>query len=250
MMGETGDWGNMVGFLEGLKVAKRKLAGWQVEKMVRRANEGGKQGVIHEILRRVESTGVGLWDVGVCREVMRGAVLKGVQSGWSGEGVEKGVKYAENLWELMWDSRHREEQNKLGTNPRGRPEIIGVMVLMHAVKAIRLGAGKEEREMVEKYAELMLERWENSRDVMAADEHDWSDANYKLLIWAPVWQGLKTARQVVGAGSPLGKRLGEKLNRDVEPLMQKSQAIISAHALDKGTRRGLKMYEDILQASS
>ncbi|CAD6591011.1 MAG: hypothetical protein ASARMPRED_005146 [Alectoria sarmentosa] len=250
LMGESGDWGNMAGFLAGLKVARRKLAGWQVEKMVRRANEGGKQGVMHEILRRVEKTGVGLWDVKVCREVMRGAILKGVQSGWSKEGIERGVKYADNIWELMWGPRHAEEQKKLGTDPRGRPEILGVMVLMHAIKALKLAGGKDEGGVLEKYAEVMLKRWENSRGEMVIDEQDWSDVNYKLSIWAPVWHGMKMARQVVGAGSPLGKKLGEKLSQDLEPLMQKSQAILSAHAPEEGMRRGLKMYEDILQASS
>ena len=249
-MGESGDWGNMAGFLEGLKVARRKVAGWQVEKMVRRANEGGKMGVVHDVLRRVEKTGVGLWDVRVCREVMWGAVLKATQSGWSEEGIEKGVKYAENIWELMWDPRHVEEQKKVGMDPRGRPEIVGVMVLMHAVKAVKLGGGKDEAGMVERYAEVMLKRWENSRDTMVVDEQDWSDANYKLCVWAPVWHGMKMARQVVGAGSPHGKRLEKKLSQDLEPLVQKCQAIVLAHAPDEGMRRGLKMYEDVLQASS
>lgn len=249
-MGETGDWGNMAGFLEGLKVAKRKLKGWQLEKMIRRANDGGKQGVVYDILRRADETGVGLWDLGVCREVMRGAVLVGIQRGWSEERVEKGVRYAENIWELMWESKHRDEQKKVGVDPRGRPEIIGVMVLMHAVKAVKFGRANDEGPMVEKYAELMLERWENSRDVMVVDQQDWSDANYKLLIWAPVWQGMNMAQQVVGAGTPLGKRLGEKIGQDVEPLLQKSQAIISSHTPEEGMRRGLKMYEDILQVSS
>lgn len=250
LMGESGDWGNMAGFLEGLKVARRKLAGWQVEKMVRRANEGGKMGVVHDILRRVEKTGVGLWDVKVCREVMRGAIWKGVQSGWSEEGIERGVKYAENIWELMWDPRHVEEQEKAGMDPKARPEIVGVMVLMHAIKAVKLGGGKDERGLVEKYAEVMLKRWENSRGEMLVDEQDWSDANYKLLTWAPVWHGMRMARQVVGAGTPLGERIGEKLSQDLEPLMQISQAVLLAHAPEEGTRRGLKMYEDILQVSS
>lgn len=248
-MGETGDWGNMAGFLEGLKVAKRKLKGWQLEKMIRRANDGGKQGVVYDMLRRADKTGVGLWDLGVCREVMRGAVLHGTQRGWSKDGVEKGVRYAESIWELMWESKHRDEQKKVGVDPRGRPEIIGVMVLMHAVKAAKFRGANNEGAMVGKYAELMLERWQNSRDVMGVDGKDWSDANYKLLIWAPVWQGMKLAQQVVGAGTPLGKRLGEKLSQDVEPLLQKSQAIISGHPLEEGTRRGLKMYEYMVQVS-
>lgn len=251
MMSESGEWGNMAGFLEGLKVARRKVAGWQVEKMVRRANEGGKQGVVMDILRRVERTGVGLCDVEVCREVMRGAVLKATRSGWSEEGIRKGVKHAENIWELMWDSRHVEEQKKAGMDPRRRPEIVGVMVLMHAVKAVKLGGGKDEGGLVEKYAEIMLKRWEKSReDMMIDNEEDWSDANYKLYIWAPVWHGMKMARQVVGAGSPLGKRLGEKLIQDMEPLVEKSRAIVLEHTPEEDTRRGLKMYEDVVQASS
>ena len=250
LMAESGDWGNMAGFLEGLQVARRKVAGWQVERMVRRANEGGKMGVVHDVLRRVERTGVGLWDVVVCREVMLGAVLKASQSGWSREGVEKGAKYAEDIWELMWDSRHREGQRKVEMDPRRRPEIVGVMVLMHAVKAVKLSGGKDEGEMVKKYAELMLKHWEKSEEMMTVGAQDWSDANYKLCVWAPVWHGMKMALQVVGAGSPLGRRLEEKLRQDVEPLVQKCQAIVLAHVPKGGTRRGLKMYEDSLQASS
>lgn len=249
-MTESGEWGNLAPFLEGLKVAKRKLGGWQVEKMVRRANEGGRQGVVLEVLRRGGRTGVGLADVRVCREVMRGAVLRAKQGGWSEEGVEKGVRHAENVWELMWDGRRVEEQRKVGVDPRRRPEIVGVLVLMHAVKAVRLEGGKDEEGLVEKYTEIMLKGWENSREDMAIDAQDWSDANYKLCIWAPVWYGMKMARQVVGAGSPLGKRLGEKLVQDLEPLIEKSQAIVLAYTPKEGARRGLKMYEDVVQASS
>ena len=144
-----------------------------------------------------------------------------------------------------------EEQKKVGMDPRRRPEIVGVMVLMHAVKAVKLGGGKDEGGLVEKYAEIMLKRWENSReDMVIDDKEDWSDANYKLYIWAPVWYGMKMARQVVGAGSPLGKRLGEKLIQDLEPLVKESQAIVLEYTPEEDTRRGLKMYEDVVQASS
>lgn len=227
------------------------MRGWQVEKMVRRANEGGRQAVVLDVLKRGrKKTGVGLGDVMVCREVMRGAVLRAARGGWGEEGIEKGVKYAEDVWELMWDERHVEEQRKVGVDPRRRPEIVGVMVLMHAVKAVKIGGGKDEGGLVEKYAEIMLKGWENSREDMVIDAQDWSDANYKLYIWAPVWYGMRMARQVVGAGSPLGKRLEEKLIQDLEPLVEKSQAIVLAHTPEEGVRRGLKMYEDVVQASS
>ena len=246
-MAETKDWKNLPGFLEGLKTAKRRLMGFQVEKMVRKANEDGKQGVVHDCLRRVEGTNMGLWDVRVAREVMWGAVLKAIQNGWSQEGVEKGVKYAENIWELMFDPRHAERQTR-DSDPKKRPEVIGVLVQMHAAKAVMFGGREEEQKFVEKYSELMLKAWGNAD--WEVNEQEWNDANYKLLMWAPVWHAIKMARQVLKTGSPVSNDLGTKLTQDLEPLLQKTQAILVAHRPQEGRRRGLKMYEELTQVST
>lgn len=239
-MGECGDWRNLPSWLEGLKVARRRVKGWQVEKMVRRANEKGMMGVVMDCVRRVEKTGVVLGNVRVAREVAWGAVLKAVQSGWSEQGVESGVKYVENVWEMLCDGRHKGVED-----PKKRPEVVGVLMQMYAAKALLIQGGRDEGGTVEKWAGLMLRLWENAE--LTVDETDWSDANYKLLMWSPVWHGIKMARQVLGSESPLSKRLEIRLTQDLEPLLQKTQAILDAHAPQEGKRRGLKMYESLSQ---
>lgn len=246
LMSETGDWKNLPGFLEGLRIARRSVKGWQMEKMVRKANESGRMGVVHDCLRRVEGTGLGLWDVRVAREVMWGAVGKCVRSGWSKEGVEGGRKFAEDVWELMFDPRHAEKM--VGReDAKKRPEVLGVLVQMHAAKAVLFGEGKDEGGKVEIYMGLMLGQWDNAE--LEIDEENWSDANYKLLTWAPVWHGMMLAQTVLHPSSPTAKTLKTKLTQDVEPLIETAAAALAAHPSEDGKRRGLKMYEELIQVS-
>ena len=184
------------------------------------------------------------------------------------------------MWELMWDEDHREGQKELGVDPRGRPEIIGIIVLMHAMQTIKFKGGEDEEGLVAKYAEHMLEQWESSRDMMKLDKDDWWDANYKLWIWSPTWQALRLAQQVISSSPSLVRTLDQKLHQDLLPLLQKAQPVISARPLkakeeeeepspptpsaepssSEGNAeesepetlrpRGLKMYELMVQLSS
>lgn len=244
LMTETGDFKNLPGFLEGLKTARRSIKGYQLEKAVRRANESARQSIINDCLRRTEKTGLSLGDLRVAREVMWGATLRAMQKEWSQEGIEKGAKYADNLWELMHDSRHDEKMHGLKDAKR-RPEVLGVLVQMSAARA-KMGG---DTGVVERYASLMLKNWENGRAELNLEKGDWNDANYKLLMWAPVWHGIALAREVIGAQSLLGKRLGEKMSHDLEPLVKRCQDILSANAPPEGKRRGLNMYEKLSQVS-
>jgi len=150
------------------------------------------------------------------------------------------------VWELMFDPRHGEKM--VGReDAKKRPEVIGVLVQMHAAKAVLFGEGKDEGGKVERYTGLMLARWENAE--LELDEEDWNDANYKLLMWAPVWHGMTLAQKVLDPSTPLAKNLRKKLTRDVEPLVQRASAVLSAHAPEEGKRRGLKIYEELSQVS-
>lgn len=247
LMNETGDWKNLPGFLEGLKTANRKIKSAQIERLVRKASEAGRQGIVHDCLRRVEGTGVGLWNVRVAREAMWGAVLRAMQGGWSEEAVEKAVKYADNLWELMWDPRHLQNETvgEDTLHPRFRPEILGVLMQLHATKAVMFGGGKDEGGLAMKYKELMLKSWGNAD--LSFDESDWQDANYKMLMWAPVWHGMKMMQRIEAERSSkniVGKETSD-VNRDLEQVLQKSQQAVAKHPPQDGKRRGMKLYEDL-----
>ncbi|KAL2040530.1 hypothetical protein N7G274_006509 [Stereocaulon virgatum] len=246
LMTETGDWKNLPGFLEGLKTARRVVHGDQFEKMIRRASDCGRIGVVVDCLRRVERTGMGLWDVRVAREVMWGVLGKCVQSEWSEEGVESGRKLAEVVWELCFDPKHVPKMVGL-EDPKKRPEIAGVLVQMYAAKAVMFEGSKDEGGAVEKWVQLMLRVWGNTK--VGVKERDWNDANYQLTMWAPVWHGILMAQKLLGAQSPLGQELGAKL-QELESVIQQARLVLSEHPHQDGNiRRGLKVYNQLSQVS-
>ena len=244
LMTETKDWRNLPGFLEGLMTARRRVKGFQLEKMARKANECGKMGVVLECLKRVEDTGMGLWELRVAREVMWGATTRAMQADWSEEGVEKGTKYAEMIWEMMLDPRHREKMHG-DQDAKKRPEVIGVLVEMHAARALIENIG-DDGGMVEKYVKMMLQVWGNTEKTF--EEGDWDDANYKLTIWLPVWHGMTMAQKVLGAKTPIGEELGAKL-KELDSLIALARPLLLENPGQEGLRRGLKLYESLSQVS-
>lgn len=244
LMAETGEWRNLPGFLEGLKTAGRRIKVGQMGMMVRKACEGGGASVVIDCLRRVERTGLGLWELEIARECMLGAVVRCVQSGWTAEGVERGAKFADQVWELMADPRHTERMAR-DTDPKRRPEILGVLLLMHSCRVLLAGEAEHERDHVKKYTELMLKQWDNKD--LNFEDGDWHEANHTMQAWAPVWRGMIMAKKVLGSSAP--PELEAKLSNELEPLMQRCQAILSAHSPEGGTRRGLKIYEELSQVS-
>ena len=240
--GEARDWDCLPGFLEGLKGAGRKISPAMVEKLVRRASEKGRQGTVMECLRRVERTGVVLDSPEVAREVMLGALRKAMQSEWSEEGVTKALKYAEGFLELMEDPRHVQGRRLSSEDLRCRPETIGFAVLLAGVRAVKYSNKKDEDGKIRSYTERMLATWGNADYVVTNGA--WSDANYKLVMWSPMWYGLKTAQQVLGENSEFGRSLDKAL-QDLAPSIQKAKDIISAEAPKNSKRRGLEMYSKL-----
>lgn len=246
------DWQNLPGFLEGLKTAKRHLQVWQIEKMVRRANMAGRQGAVLECLRR-PGTGVRLTDVRVVREVMWGAVMKAQQGNWEKEAVEQAVKFARAVWDLLEDPKHVMKSRDTGSEhiARARPEIVGVMLQLEAAKTLLLGEGKDEGGKVESIVEMLLWSWTNADLASGGGEMEWFDADYKVLMWAPLWHGMKLARKVLGENSKHGKLLAEKMDQDLVPAMKAARDVVVARAAptQERLRRGVKMYEELAGVS-
>ncbi len=179
-------------FLIELKTAGRKVKGWQFEKIVRRMGEKGGLGVVMEMARRVEGTGMRLGDVGVAREVMWGAVTKCIRSEWSEEGVKDAEKFIEGVWQLLSDERHV-DRNAMGkeSDPKMKAEIVGVLLWIRALRSTQLGENKDPDAKVKRAAEMVLATWKTA-DKTIDEEKGWYDANYKLMMWTPVWHGRKT----------------------------------------------------------
>ena len=244
-MKEGRDWQNLPGFLEGLKTAKRKLHPWQIEKMVRRANLAGRQGVVLECLRRVESTGVGLWDDNVVSEVMRGAVMKASQGAWSRDAVEKAAKFARDVWDLLHDPRHAAKSRA----QRARPEIIGILVQLEAARHLLSPSASENKidtGKLQSAVELLLSHWDEEDFAIQEVAETMMIADYTLLTWAPVWHGIKLAQKVLGEGSKHGKLLEEKLTRDLEPALERAgEVTVGLTEQDRRIMRGMSIWKEL-----
>ncbi|KAL9015512.1 MAG: hypothetical protein Q9185_007091 [Variospora sp. 1 TL-2023] len=245
LMQDGRDWVNMMPFLEGLRQSGRKVRGWQAEKMVRRMGEKGAQGVVLEMLRRVEGTGVRLGDVRVCREVMWGGVAKCVQSRWSEEGVTEAERLVETWWGMLSEERHVDKEvRKSGGDPKLNPEVVGMVLWVRAVRRVLFGEGKDEGGKVKRAAEMVMGVWAN-RD-MAVDEEDWNDANYKMMMWAPVWHAMVMARKVLGdSNTPLGRSMGTAITQELEPTLTRASRIVGEHVSGETDRRGRVMYNEL-----
>lgn len=241
LMDEAGDdgWNNLPEFLIGLNSSNRELKSYQMEKIVRRACLAKKEGLVKQCCMRVGDTGLGLWNVGVVRELMWTASRRAQEGGWEKDGLRRGLKFAQDLWLMLQDPRHRKPNGERFVDPMRRPEVVGVLVQLQAVKTAALGEGSSKAETLKRYVEILLATWNNAELELPKD---WNDANHKLLIWTPVWHGMKTAQQVSGDDTQMRKELGKKLH-DVEPVLQQARHLVLTRPPQEGVRLGAKLYD-------
>ncbi|KAL8701839.1 MAG: hypothetical protein Q9201_004699, partial [Fulgogasparrea decipioides] len=249
---ERRDWVNMIPFLQGLRESGRAVKGWQVEKIVRRMGEKGSQGVVIEMLRQVERTGVRLGNLGVCREVLWAVGLgKCVQSGWTEEGVREAERYVEGVWDMLSEERHVDAQTKkVHGDPKMRPEIVGMVLWVRALKRVSFGEGEDEDGKVKRATEMVLAVWEKPKLQNSEAESNWPEENQKLVMWTPVWHGMKLARRIIGESMPLGRDLGRVMTSDLEPLLKNARDVVAAHSDNETRRRGLIIYDELSKVAS
>ena len=246
-MSTKSDWDVLPGFLEGLKWSGRKVTLPMAEKMIRRAGSAGRIGVITECLRRVERTGLKLDHVQKARNLMYGALQTAIHSGWNEEGTTKALKQAEVFLELVEDPAHVPTRTTgTNTDPRKAPDVVAVAMGLAAFKTAKFAEGSDGAAKVEKYAKRVLRLWGNAE--LGPVGGSWWDANQKLIVWAPVVHGIRSALQVLVHQSETGKKLGRILRDDLEPLVGNANMVLEQHSSDDVQRRGLVLYKELERA--
>lgn len=253
LMREAKNWQNLAPFLIGLRNSQRVLRQPHLEKMVRTACEQGNEGAIMECLRQSEKTGVELWQVGVAVELMWRAMGRAIEGNWTEEAVDRGLRLADSLWIMMQDPKHANEQL---LDPTQCPETVGVMVQLHAAKAVMFHEQKDIHGKVVEYTQRLLALWEKMN--FPNSDSDVRTATLNLMKWAPVWHGMKMARKVSEVTSEMKKELGIRV-KEVEVAMEAARNIVYSYreALpvedqEKATyyRRGVGLYEKLSSVSS
>lgn len=228
-----------MGLLEGFRDAGRRWKQWQMESLVRKAGEVGMVRFVIDAAVVGERTGVRLSDVRVVREVLWGCRTLMVRT--DGDATVA-LRLAEQVAVLCDERAHRADCSKGELDPRAQPDCIGVLL------ELATSTEKQDKEKVKMYAGRLLASLEHSpNDEIEAVEQELQTngkmaavADYQLMRWLPVLQGLSRADDTLGpeltrAQFAKGQRntLQQKV-RDLKHTLENSQD----PGLDR--RRGLK----------
>jgi hypothetical protein len=239
---DSRDWHNLPPFLEGMVMAKEKLPGGWLQKMVRKANERGRSGVIITCAEMVKKTGVTFADPHVTEEMMLGCHLRAAQANWVGDDTEKAMKQAERVALMMEAKEHCGGTLKEGQEDmRKSTMVIGVLLELAAARALHANAGKDVDGKVVRYAQ-------NARVLCKQTSFqpgkDHVEAATMLERSLPLWAGLKMAQKVdeVQQGT-LASDLREQAGR-LERVINEAKLQVEEQAKGK-PRRCINIYNEV-----
>ena len=258
--GTKKDWDVVPPLLEGFERSKRKVTLGMMQKMISWAGDAGAQNMVKDCARRVQRTGLSLSHANIVRQVMLLATTIAIQSRWSKEGLDKAIKFAEEILELMEDPRQVQDSSTYdrAIDPRQRPEIVGMILSLVATRAVKFTGARDEDGKVRRYMDIMLRLWTSGHDTfkegLAFQESYWKAANTRLETMAPMWQGLKmeermqlqSGRTPESSSSDKGGARGQLL-AELEQFITKATTVIlsNTNAQGEGKRKGLKMYREM-----
>ncbi|KAF7859652.1 hypothetical protein EAF04_008731 [Stromatinia cepivora] len=252
LMTEKKDWDNLPQLLEGHRDCKRPISSALYCQTIRRAGLVGRMDAIIESARRVRHTGFRLKDEEIVMQMMYWIYYKAQVSGFEEHETEQALAWAEAVADLLEDPRHAGDKGPLlvedGNDVRALPEVIGVLLQLAAVRAIKHTDGKDVDGKVATYttrllgtqydlstALLNMKRPEvrvySKSDALNSEianqthadgtEYSMEEIQKKtlraknswLIAAVPVLHGMKTALKVFGPETIASLRLKEKIPR-------------------------------------
>lgn len=237
------DWNNLPPFLEGMVMAKEKLPDGWLQKMVRKANERGRSGVIITCAEMVKKTGVTFADPHITEEMMLGCHFRAAQANWTGDDAAKAMKQAERVALIMEAKEHCGGTLKEGQEDMRKSTIvIGVLLELAAARALHANAGKDVDGKVVRYAQNALVVCEKA-SFQPGEDH--VEAGTMLERSLPLWAGLKMAQKVdeMQQGT-LASNLREQAEK-LERVINKAKVQVEEQAKGK-PRRCISIYNEVI----
>lgn len=238
-MKEKKDWNNFPSLLIGLEDAKHPFRS-QLERFTRMAGLAGHPEIIVECARRVSDTGFTLGDLAVVAELMWQLQHKAARSDWAEIETQQALSRAEAVAELLEDKRHAGGSIRDPSNdPRIRPEVIGVLLQLSAVSAIRWNSGADKDGKVAQYVQRLLHAPARPQpaDTMTSKV-------FYVTFMAPALHGLKLAESILGEVEGLASYTAE-----IESTLEEQKQILmdrSSQPKKSGSYRWLITYNELL----
>jgi hypothetical protein len=206
LMKEAKDWDNLPSLLHGLTNARRSLHSDTLERITRRAGMAGRPDILLECARRVDDTRFKLSKPQLVAELMNQIQSKAMKSGWEAKATKQALAWAETVSELLEDERHAGKRHLAGVEDvRVRPEVIGVLLQLSAVRATRCYDSEDRDGKVALYVERLL--GSPARMLPDSEPKSISTVSLYLAYMVPVLHGMKLAQPILGGPS---KSLEEK----------------------------------------
>ncbi|KAF2021427.1 hypothetical protein BU24DRAFT_446444 [Aaosphaeria arxii CBS 175.79] len=218
------DWENVLRMLEGFEDASLHLSPARKCMIIRSLNNAGMQHLVLKALQRADKTGLRLRDEEIVLRVFTGFHEKALDAEWGAAETKKALGYAEQVIDLM------EEKTHLGGKPvgpgdlRSNPVVIGALLELAAVRAKKHTEGKDVDGKVKKYAHRIMSAHTQDPSIMethlsrarASIALNKFKSNHvkastlnalksEIISLIPLYIGIKTASQVLGADMPLAR---------------------------------------------
>ncbi|KAG9242931.1 hypothetical protein BJ878DRAFT_543786 [Calycina marina] len=199
MMKDKKDWANLPAIFIGAAGIKFPVNTVLKQRIVAAAVLNGRSDIILECIRQKTFTKEEYSTI--ASRLIFELQNQALACDWEEEYTEKALVTAESALAFL-DEKHYHVKTK-STDLRGRPEIVGQVLELAAVRASKHLGGKDVDRKVETYAKALLSTLENGIGKHRRDEHF-----LKNLV--PVFYGMKLAQTVLKPGSPIVSQLEAK----------------------------------------
>ena len=245
LMKDKQDWANLPNLLEGLKTSGANVMSTRMTATIlNKMMANGRQETILECLRRVKDTGFQLDDPEFVTRVMLAMQKRGLDTDWHEHETAKGLRWAEMVVELMESPKHAGSRILAGENdPRLQPEVIGILLELAAVRAVKHLESRDVDGKVAEYGARLLGTPLEFRT--PADETEYG---LNPWVWAhvAVLHGIYEALKVLESSSEVAvglQKKGEVLDAMLSTYYEKLASIASK---DGKKLMGIQIYEKLL----
>ncbi|RHZ49068.1 uncharacterized protein CDV56_103554 [Aspergillus thermomutatus] len=191
------DWQNLVPFLGGLRMSKRKLGIANWEWTVRKAGAADALGAILECAKQAERTGLRLNNNGIAQRIFFELHRKAQNGQFKDPAVSKALTIAKQFAALMEAPEHAPKKTEsMEADPKRQPFVIGTLLELSAARAVNELGGKDKTGDVYAYAQRLLANWEAG--TFSREIKDWVAVDHMLQENVPIYNGIKLALQVEG----------------------------------------------------
>ncbi|KAI5248150.1 hypothetical protein E4T43_01542 [Aureobasidium subglaciale] len=198
---ENDEWRQLPSILEGLHKARPQPDLPLQEKILRKLQLADQFPVILRSLRRSHATGLSLKNDAVLNQVLNALRETASRENWEKARLEKAIKNADELAELLEAEDHGSGRRLSLNDPRTRPAVIGLFLELHAVYASQYQGGKDVSGKVKSYATRFMATF-NESNQPAETALPQVGAPIEFLSKMSIYHGLSLASKILGADMP------------------------------------------------